>query len=60
MSIILVHASTVERDERTKDIFHELPERTIEIVPKQDMKIVCSNFNVKIGKNRNFRPMIGQ
>lgn len=54
-----MHAPTEEKDEDEKDTFYDQRERALEAMPKQDMRIMCGDFNAKIGKKENFRPTIG-
>jgi len=55
ISIISAHAPTEEKDEVTKDAFYGALERTIDTMPKQDMQLVCGDFDAKIGKEPNNR-----
>lgn len=44
----------------TKDEFYVELERIIARIPKQNMLVICGNFNAKIGKEDFLKPHIGQ
>ncbi|XP_072380773.1 uncharacterized protein [Diabrotica undecimpunctata] len=59
ISIISAHAPTKEKDEDIKDDFYDALEREIDTMPKQDKRILCGDFNAKIGKESSLYPTIG-
>lgn len=59
-SIISAHAPTEEKDEDIKDEFYDALEREIDTMPKHDMRILCGDFNAKIGKEPSLYPTIGK
>lgn len=59
LSMIAVHAPTEESDEEEKDTFYEQLDTIISETPKQDMLLLCGDFNAKIGREELYRPTIG-
>jgi methyltransferase-like protein len=49
-TIVCVHAPTEEKVEIQEDDFYEDLERIYMKAPKQDIKVVMGDFNVKVGK----------
>lgn len=60
VSIISAHAPTEEKDENIKDGFYDALERVIDTMPKQDMRMLCGDFNAKIGREPSLFPTIGK
>lgn len=58
-SIISVHSPTEEKNEDIKEEFSDQLETAIMQLPKQDMLILCGDFNAKIGRERMYKPTIG-
>jgi len=59
-SIVLnVHAPSEEKSDELKDIFYEGLEQVFDHFPKYHMKILLGDFNAKVGRERIFKPTIG-
>ncbi|XP_067625202.1 craniofacial development protein 2-like [Eurosta solidaginis] len=60
ISFICAHAPTEEKDDEVKDIFYEQLERTYELCPRYDIKVVLGDFNARVGKEGVFGPTVGK
>jgi hypothetical protein len=57
--VLNVHAPTVDKNDDMKESFYEKLERLFDKFPKQHMKILLRDFNVKVGREDIFRQKIG-
>ena len=55
-----MHAPSEEKSEESEDSFHEELEQVFDHFPKYHMKILLGDFNEKVGRERIFKPTIGQ
>ena len=59
-SIVLnVHAPSEEKSDESKDSFYEELEQVLDHFPKYHMKILLGHFNAKVGREKIFKPTIG-
>ena len=58
-SIINVHAPHNERPDEEKDKFYRQLEKAYEESPRNDIKIVIGDLNAQIGKEKIFKPTVG-
>jgi exonuclease III len=54
-----VHAPTEDKDDDMKDSFYEELEAVSDHFPRYHMKILLGDFNVKVGREDIFKPIIG-
>jgi hypothetical protein len=54
-----VHTPCADKGDDVKDSFCEELGRVFDQLPKNDMKIILGDFNVKIGRENIFKPTIG-
>jgi len=57
--VVNVHAPSEEKSEDLKDSFYEELE-VFDHFPKYHMKILLGDFNAKVRREDNFKPIIGQ
>jgi exonuclease III len=60
ISIICAHAPTEDKSEDEKDDFYDALERIYGRCPRNDIKTVIGDLNVKIGKEDQLLPCIGE
>lgn len=60
ITFINLHAPTEEKDNDVKEEFYNEVERVYDACPKHDIKIVLGDLNAKIGKEDQFREIIGK
>ncbi|KAK5639471.1 hypothetical protein RI129_011963 [Pyrocoelia pectoralis] len=60
ISIINVHAPSVEKEDDEKERYYELLENECDKLPKFDAKIVIGDCNAKVGKEDVYRRVAGQ
>jgi exonuclease III len=56
--VLNVHAPTEDKTDDVKDSFYEELERVFHKFPKYQMKILLADFNVKLGREDIFEPII--
>jgi endonuclease/exonuclease/phosphatase family metal-dependent hydrolase len=54
-----VHAPTEDKDDVIKDSFYKEVEQILDQFPRYHMKILQGDFNVKVGREDIFKPIIG-
>jgi hypothetical protein len=54
-----VHAPCEDKEDEEKDSFFEELGHVFDQFPRYDMKIILGDFNVKVGRENIFKPMIG-
>jgi endonuclease/exonuclease/phosphatase family metal-dependent hydrolase len=54
-----VHAPTEDKDDYIKDSFYEELEQVFDQFPRYHMKILLGDFNAKVGREKIFKPVIG-
>lgn len=59
-SFISSHAPTEQMDDDEINAFYDQLEIAVAKIPKQDMSIICGDFNAKIGKEQYLQPTIGK
>jgi hypothetical protein len=57
--VLNVHAPTDDKHDVIKDRFYEELEQVFEQFPRYHMKIMMRDFNAKVGREDNFKPVIG-
>lgn len=60
LSIISAYAPTEEGDDDEKRSFYDEIDHLWGSCPKHDVKIIMGDFNAKIGRKEEFRPVIGK
>ena len=58
-TLINVHAPTNEKTEEIKEEFYYLLEQNINQIGRSDIEIILGDFNVKVSKERIYKPTIG-
>ncbi|XP_071043871.1 craniofacial development protein 2-like [Parasteatoda tepidariorum] len=58
-SIINVYAPIEEGDDEEKDNFYDELDRLWGLCPRHDVKIIMGDFNFKVGREEEFRPVSG-
>ena len=56
--VLKVHAPREEKSDGSKDSFYEKLEEVFDHFPKNNMKILLGDFNVKVGRENIFKPAI--
>jgi hypothetical protein len=56
--VLNVHAPTEDKDD-IKDSFYKELEQVFDQFPRYHMKILLGDFNAKVGREDNFKPIIG-
>lgn len=59
LTIINIHAPTEEKKEEEKEMFYEELERVVNIIPKNNIKMVIGDANAKVGKEDIYRWVVG-
>lgn len=59
IAFINYYASTVDKDNETKNDFYSRLETVYESIPSNVIKVVLGDFNAKVGREQWFRPVIG-
>ncbi|PNF31855.1 hypothetical protein B7P43_G08920 [Cryptotermes secundus] len=59
MTLMNVHAPTEEKEEEVKDYFYQQMEETYDSIPSNDIKVILGDLNAKIGKEKEYRGVIG-
>jgi hypothetical protein len=59
ITVLNVQAPCEDPGDDEKDSFYEELERVFDQFPRYDMKIIFSDFNVKVGRENIFKPTIG-
>ncbi|PNF29447.1 hypothetical protein B7P43_G04559 [Cryptotermes secundus] len=59
MTLMNVHALTEEKEEEVKDYFYQQMEETYDSIPSNDTKVILGDLNAKIGKEKEYRGVIG-
>jgi hypothetical protein len=54
-----VHAPTEDKDDDIKDSFYEVPEQVFDQFPRHRMKILVGDFKAEVGREDNFKSIIG-
>jgi hypothetical protein len=54
-----VHAPTEDKDDVIKDRFYEKLQQVFDQFPRYHMKIFLGDFNIKVGTEHIFKPIIG-
>jgi hypothetical protein len=57
--VLNAHAPTEDKDDDIKDSFYEEQKQVFDQFPRYHMKIFLSYFNVNVGKEDIFKPVIG-
>jgi hypothetical protein len=57
--LLNVHAPTEDKTDEVKDSFYEEFDRVFDEFLKYHTKILLGDFNAKVGKEDNFKPIIG-
>lgn len=60
VAMINIYAPTEETESNEKDEFYHKLERVLDALPSNDVKIILGDFNAKIGKEEEFRSIIGR
>jgi len=60
ITLICVHAPTEETEEEVKDRFYEELENVYDGADCHDVKMILGDMNVKIGREKMYKPVIGQ
>jgi endonuclease/exonuclease/phosphatase family metal-dependent hydrolase len=60
ITILSVHASTEEKEEREEEEFYECLEEIYHKIQKCDLMIIMGDFNAKIGKEEHQRKVAGK
>jgi hypothetical protein len=55
-----VHAPSEEKSNKSKDSFYEELKQVFDHFPKYHMKLLLRDFNAKVGREKVFKPTIGQ
>ena len=55
-----MRAPSEERSDKSKDSFYAELEQVFDHFPKCHMKILLGDFNAKVGREKIFKPTIGQ
>ena len=58
--VVNVHAPYEEKSEETQDSFYEELEQVFDHFPKYHTKMLLGDFNAKVGREKIFKPTIGQ
>jgi hypothetical protein len=48
-----------EKEEEVKDYFYQQMEETYDSIPSNDIKVILGDLNAKIGKEKEYRGVIG-
>jgi hypothetical protein len=56
--VLNVHAPCGDNGDDVKDSFSLKIARVFDLFPRHDMKILLSNFNLKVGRGNIFKPTI--
>lgn len=59
MTINNAHAETEEKDKAVKETFYQRLEQVLERAPTNDVKVVLSDFNAKIGREHEYKRVTG-
>jgi hypothetical protein len=59
-SLINIHATTNDSEEKAKDQFYEQLERAYAVCPSHDVKLVVGDANTKVGQETVHQPTIGK
>ena len=54
-----VHSPSEEKNGDSKNSFYEELEQVFDHIPKYNMKIPLGDFNTKLGKEKEFKPTVG-
>ena len=54
-----VHALSEKKNDSSKDSFYEELEQVFDHFPKYDIKLLLGHINAKVGRERIFKPTIG-
>jgi len=57
--VLNVHAPSEDKCDDSKDSFYEEQEQVFEHFPRYHMKILLGDFNAKVGREKIFKPTIG-
>ena len=57
--VLNVHAPSEEKSDESKDSFYEELEQDFDRFPKYHVKIVLGVFNAKVGREKIFKPTVG-
>jgi len=57
--VLNVHAPSEEKSDESKDSFYEELEQVFGHFPKYQMKILLGDFNARVGREKIFKPTIG-
>jgi len=57
--VLNVHAPSEEKSDESKDSFYEELEKVFDHFPKYHTKILLGDFNAKVGREKIFKPAIG-
>lgn len=60
ISMINVYAPTEDKDDNLKDEFYNKLERVLDALPSNDVKIILGDLNAKVGKQEEFRSIVGR
>ena len=58
--VVNVYAPSEEKSDESKQSFYEELEQVFDHFPKYHMKMLLGEFNVKVGREKIFKPTIGQ
>ena len=54
-----MHAPSEEKSDQSKDSFYEELDQVFDHFPKHHKKILLGDFNAKVGREKIFKPTIG-
>jgi hypothetical protein len=60
MPYINVHALSEEKEVIIKDTFFDKLENTYNQIPRSGIKIILGDFNAKIGREEQYKPITGE
>jgi hypothetical protein len=59
ITVLNMHAPTVDKDDFIKDSFYEELEQVFDQFPRYHMNILLGDFKAKVGREDMFKPIIG-